>query len=82
MPDGSVVEEYTAWESLHKFVLAVGVDKVRLVGLIANKIPLVSNTVDKKIPVSPKAPWQRLAPDDLLRHRHQTQANPRHRILP
>ena len=48
MPDGSIIEERTAWESLHKFVLMVGVDKVRAVGLIANKIPLVSNTVDKK----------------------------------
>ncbi len=48
MPDGSIIEENTAWESFHKFVLSVGVDKVRAVGLIANKIPLVSNTVDKK----------------------------------
>lgn len=48
MSDGNIIEEKTAWESLHKFVLAVGVDKVRSVGLIANKIPLVSNTVDKK----------------------------------
>lgn len=38
----------TAWESLHRFILKVGVDKVRAGGLIANKIPLVSNTVDKK----------------------------------
>lgn len=54
MPDGSVIEEKTAWESLHKFVLAVGVDKVRSVGLIANKIPLVSNTVDKKYKTAQK----------------------------
>lgn len=54
MPDGSVIEERTAWESLHKFVLMVGVDKVRAVGLIANKIPLVSNTVDNKYRTAPK----------------------------
>lgn len=48
MPDGSIIEEHTAWESLQKFILRVGVEKVRAVGLIANKIPLVSNTVDKK----------------------------------
>lgn len=48
MPDGSVIEEKTAWESLRKFVLAVGVDNVRAVGLHANKIPLVSNRIDKK----------------------------------
>lgn len=48
MPNGTVIEERTAWESLHRFVLAVGVDRVRAVGLKANLIPLVSNTVDKK----------------------------------
>lgn len=54
MPDGSIIEEHTAWESLHKFVLKVGVDKVRAVGLIANRIPLVSNTVDKKYQTAQK----------------------------
>lgn len=54
MPDGSIIEERTAWESLHRFVLKVGVDKVRAVGLIANKIPLVSNTVDKKYQIAQK----------------------------
>ncbi|MGM9853301.1 MAG: hypothetical protein ACI30N_04960 [Muribaculaceae bacterium] len=48
MPDGSVIEERTAWESLKDFILSVGVEKVRAAGIIANKIPLVSNTVDKK----------------------------------
>lgn len=47
-PDGSIIEERTAWESMYKFVLKVGIDKARAVGLIANKIPLVSNTVDEK----------------------------------
>lgn len=55
MPDGSVIEEKTAWASLHKFVLAVGVDKVRSVGLKANKIPLVSNTEDKKYRTAQKS---------------------------
>lgn len=48
MPNGHVIERKTAWESLHDFVSMVGIDKVRAVGLIANKIPLVSNTVDEK----------------------------------
>lgn len=54
MPDGSIIEERTAWESLHQFVQKVGIDKVRAVGLIANKIPLVSNTVDKKYQIAQK----------------------------
>lgn len=54
MPDGSIIEEHTAWESLQKFILHVGVEKVRAVGLIANKIPLVSNTVDKKYKTAQK----------------------------
>lgn len=54
MPDGSIIEERTAWESLQKFILRVGVEKVRAVGLIANKIPLVSNTVDKKYQTAQK----------------------------
>lgn len=54
MPDGSIIEERTAWESLQKFILRVGVEKVRAVGLIANKIPLVSNTVDKKYKTAQK----------------------------
>lgn len=32
----------------------VGVEKVWAVGLIANKIPLVSNTIDKKYQVAQK----------------------------
>lgn len=54
MPDGSIIEERTAWQSLQKFILQVGVEKVRAVGLIANKIPLVSNTVDKKYKTAQK----------------------------
>lgn len=54
MPNGSIIEERTAWESLQKFILRVGVEKVRAVGLIANKIPLVSNTVDKKYKTAQK----------------------------
>lgn len=52
MPDGSIIEERTAWESLQKFILRV--EKVRAIGLIANKIPLVSNTVDKKYKTAQK----------------------------
>lgn len=54
MPDGSIIEEHTAWESLQKFVLKVGIDRVRAVGLKSNKIPLVSNTVDKKYQTAQK----------------------------
>lgn len=54
MPDGSIIEERTAWESLQKFILRIGVEKVRAVGLIANKIPLVSNTIDKKYQTAQK----------------------------
>lgn len=54
MPDGSIIEERTAWESLQKFILSVGVEKSRAVGLIANKIPLVSNSIDKKYKTAQK----------------------------
>lgn len=54
MPDGLIIEERTAWQSLQKFILRVGVERVRAVGPIANKIPLVSNTVDKKYKTAQK----------------------------
>lgn len=54
MPDGLIIEERTVWQSLQKFILRVGVERVRAVGLIANKIPLVSNTVDKKYKTAQK----------------------------
>ena len=54
MPDGLIIEERTAWESLHKFVLKVGIDKVRAIGLKVNKVPFVSNTIDKKYKTSQK----------------------------
>lgn len=54
MPDGLIIEERTAWQSLQNFILRVGVERVRAVGLIANKIPLVSNTVDKKYKTAQK----------------------------
>lgn len=74
MPDGSVIEERTAWESLHKFVLAVGVDKVRSVGLISNKIPLVSNTVDRKYRTAQKPlgnGWLLMTCSDTITKRKQ-----------
>ena len=46
--DGTVIEEPKAAETFQKFVMKVGVDKVRSVGIIRNKIPLVSNTLDSK----------------------------------
>ena len=54
MPDGSLIEEPTAWESLRKFILTVGIDKVRNIGLKVNRVPFVSNTIDKKYQSSQK----------------------------
>lgn len=74
MPDGSIIEEHTAWESLHKFVLKVGIDKVRAVGIIANKIPLVSNTVDKKYQTAQKPlgnGWLLMTCSDIATKRKQ-----------
>lgn len=74
MPDGSIIEERTAWKSLHKFVLKVGVDKVRAVGLIANKIPLVSNTIDKKYQTAQKPlgnGWLLMTCSDTITKRKQ-----------
>lgn len=51
MPNGLVIEEQDAAESMRKFVLMVGVDTVRkiclTIGLKVDKNPLVTNTVDK-----------------------------------
>lgn len=46
--DGSVIQERNAAESFVVFVRRVGVERVRSLGLKQCKIPLVSNTLDKK----------------------------------
>jgi hypothetical protein len=46
--DGTVIEEPEVAETFRKFVLAVGVDKVRSVGIIRNNLPLISDTLDSK----------------------------------
>lgn len=47
-PNGMVVKNNKAVETLIEFIQLVGVDKVRKLGLIRCKIPLISNTIDKK----------------------------------
>ena len=47
-PNGKVIENRNASDSLVEFIQYVGIDKVRAVGLYRCKIPLVSNTIDKK----------------------------------
>ena len=46
--DGTVLQERNAAETFVAFVRKVGVERVRSLGLKQCKIPLVSNTVDKK----------------------------------
>ena len=47
-PNGKVIENAKAADSLTEFVQYVGVGKVRSLGLIRCRIPLISNTIDKK----------------------------------
>ena len=47
-PNGHTIVNETATESLFEFVKYVGVNKVRALGLIQCKVPLISNTIDKK----------------------------------
>lgn len=47
-PDGSIIVNNTATQSLMDFVVRVGIEKVRKIGLIQCRIPLISNTIDKK----------------------------------
>lgn len=46
--DGSVIQERNAAESFVSFVRRVGAERVRSLGIKQCKIPLVSNTIDKK----------------------------------
>lgn len=46
--DGTVLQERNAAETFVVFVRKVGIERVRSLGLKQSKIPLVSNTIDKK----------------------------------
>ena len=47
-PDGHIIQKATAADAFIEFVLYVGIEKVRRLGLVQCKIPLVSNTIDSK----------------------------------
>ena len=46
--DGRVIDEPEVAETFRKFVIEVGVDRVRSLGIVRNRVPLVSNTLDEK----------------------------------
>ncbi len=46
LPNGKIIENRFAYETLYKIVLFAGVDKVRSLGIIQCGVPLVSNTKD------------------------------------
>ncbi len=47
-PDGRVIQEKRAVETFRKFVMEVGAEQVRSLGIKQCKVPLVSNTLDSK----------------------------------
>lgn len=47
-PDGTIIQNSTATDSLIEFIQIVGIDRVRSLGLTRCNIPLISNTIDKK----------------------------------
>jgi hypothetical protein len=53
--DGRVICEDKALKTLQVFVLEVGVERVRSLGLIVNGVPLISNRLDEKYQSSQKA---------------------------
>lgn len=46
LPDGKVIENRFAYETLQEIVMIAGIEKVRQMGIIQNGIPLISNTID------------------------------------
>ncbi len=46
--DGRIMEETKAVDTYLNFVKEVGVERVRSLGLVQCKVPLISNTLDKK----------------------------------
>lgn len=53
--NGNVIQELQASETFRKFVMEIGAERVRSLGLKQNKVPLISNTLDKKYKSSQKA---------------------------
>ena len=53
--NGNVIQESQASETFRKFVMEIGAERVRSLGLKQNKVPLISNTLDKKYKSSQKA---------------------------
>ena len=52
--DGRMLQEPQAAETFRKFVIEAGADRVRSLGMKLNKVPLISNTLDKKYKSSQK----------------------------
>ena len=52
--DGHVIQEPQAAETFRKFVMEVGAERIRTLGMKQNKVPLISNTLDKKYKSSQK----------------------------
>ncbi len=48
LPNGDIIQEKTAAATLVKAVETIGPERVRTLGIICCKVPLVSNTIDKK----------------------------------
>jgi len=48
LPDGRIIAEKKASDTLIEFIKYVGVMRVRSLGIIRNKVPLISNTKDAK----------------------------------
>lgn len=46
MPNGKVVENRFAYETLQEVVMMVGIEKIRPLGIIQCGVPLISNTQD------------------------------------
>ena len=53
--NGNVIQESQASETFRKFVMEIGAERIRSLGLKQNKVPLISNTLDKKYRSSQKA---------------------------
>ena len=49
-----MIQEPQAAETFRKFVIEAGADRVRSLGMKLNKVPLISNTLDKKYKSSQK----------------------------
>jgi hypothetical protein len=48
LADGRVIQESQAAETFRQFVMMIGPERVRSLGITQCKVPLISNTLDKK----------------------------------